>query len=81
MTVIRLWAGRLVMVGFLFADDFVFHYYNSHLPELAGDYHGLEGLRSFFERLKDASDGAFHVQPISLTLSETSWWPPSPRTP
>ena len=35
----------------LFADDFVWHYFNPHLPELAGDYAGLDGLRSFFQKL------------------------------
>lgn len=51
----------------LFADDFVFHYYNTRLPDLAGDYHGLDGMRSFFMRLHETSGGTFHVEPVSLT--------------
>ena len=32
----------------IFADNFVFHYYNPKLTELEGDYRGLEELKSFF---------------------------------
>lgn len=66
-------AGALISTGFansdedLFGDDFVFHFFNPHLPELAGDHHGLNGLASFFERLRDASDSGFHNEPHSLT--------------
>jgi ketosteroid isomerase-like protein len=66
-------AGKLLASGFrepdegLFADDFVFHYFNSRLPELAGDYQGLEGMRDFFARLHQLSEGTFHVRPVSLT--------------
>ena len=65
--------GALIGTGFadpdegLFADDFVFHFYNPHLPDFAGDHHGVEGLRSFFERLHRASDTGFRNQPHSLT--------------
>jgi hypothetical protein len=66
-------AGSLIATGFanpdedLFADDFVFHFFNPHLPELAGDHHGLDGLSSFFERLREGSDSGFHNEPHSLT--------------
>ena len=66
-------AGELIASGFsepdedLFADDFVFHYFNKQLPELNGDYHGLDGMRSFFERLQTASKGSFRIEPISMT--------------
>ena len=66
-------AGALIVSGFsepdedLFADDFVLHFFNPHLAELAGDHHGLGGLRSFFERLGRASDSGFRVDPHSLT--------------
>ena len=65
--------GPLIATGFanreedLFADDFVFHFFNQRLPELAGDHHGLDGLASFFERLGEASDSGFHNEPHSLT--------------
>ena len=66
-------AGSLIATRFasreedLFADDFVFHFFNPHLPELAGDHHGLDGLASFFERVGEASDSGFHNEPHSLT--------------
>lgn len=51
----------------LFADDVVFHFFNQHLPELAGDHHGFDGIRELFERLREASDVGFHNEPRSLT--------------
>lgn len=51
----------------LFADDFVFHFFNPRLPELAGDHYGLDGLCNFFERLREASNTGFHNEPHSLT--------------
>ena len=65
--------GALISTGFanhdedLFADDFVFHFFNPRLPELSGDHHGLDSLRSFFERLQQGSDTGFHNKPHSLT--------------
>ena len=65
--------GPLIRTGFadcdddLFAADFVFHFLNPNLPELAGDHHGLDGLRTFFERIREASDTGFHNEPHSLT--------------
>lgn len=51
----------------LFAKDVVFHYFNSRLPELQGDYVGLTGVQSFFSKLAEQSRGTFKVNPISLT--------------
>lgn len=51
----------------VFADDFTFHYFNAQLPELEGDYEGLDGVRGFFERLQTHSGGTFSVQGHSLT--------------
>jgi ketosteroid isomerase-like protein len=65
--------GTLITTGFadgdqdLFADDFVFHFFNPRLPELAGDHNGFEGLRSLFERLREGSDSGFENEPHSLT--------------
>jgi ketosteroid isomerase-like protein len=65
--------GSLIRDGFaearpdLFADDFVFHFFNSQLPELAGDHHGYDGFRRFFADLGDASETGFHNEPHSLT--------------
>ena len=66
-------AGSLIAAAFanrdedLFADDFVFHFFNPHLPKLAGDHHGLDGLASFFEQVRETSDSGFHNEPHSLT--------------
>ena len=60
--------GALIGTGFadpdedLFAPDFVFHF-NPHLPELDGDHHGLDGVRSPFERLQQTSDTGYHNEP------------------
>lgn len=51
----------------LFADDVVFHYFNPHLPDLEGDYLGLDGLRSFFEIVRQKTRGTFRVQPVKIT--------------
>ena len=66
-------AGVLIRTGFadgheqVFAEDAVFHFVNPQLPDLAGDHHGLDGIRSFFERLREKSDAGFRQQPHSLT--------------
>jgi len=65
--------GQLIQTGFadpddgLFADDFVFHFVNPSLPELAGDYHGRDGMADLFARLGQTSDAGFHNEPHSLT--------------
>jgi ketosteroid isomerase-like protein len=65
--------GALIGTGFahpdedLFAPDFVFHFVNPQLPDLDGDHHGLDGMRSLFERLQQTSDTGFHNEPHSLT--------------
>jgi len=51
----------------LFAEDFVWHYFNSHLPDLEGDYVALGGLQAFFEKLGGVTGGTFEVEPISIT--------------
>ncbi len=50
-----------------FAPDFVFHFFNPQLPDLAGDHHGLDGVRSLFAELRERSDTGFRNQPHSLT--------------
>ena len=51
----------------LFAEDFVWHYFNPNLPEVEGDYVGIGGLRKFFARLAGGTGGTFRVEPISAT--------------
>ena len=50
-----------------FAEDFVWHYFNPRLPDLQGDYVGLTGLQTFFEKLGAITGGTFQVEPISIT--------------
>ena len=51
----------------VFAEDAVFHYFNPKLPELQGDYVGLAGIRTFFEKVGGVSAGTFRIEPVSLT--------------
>ena len=51
----------------VFAEDFVWHYFNPRLPDLQGDYVGVAGLQEFFAKLAATTDGTFKVKPISVT--------------
>ncbi|MEM1281862.1 MAG: nuclear transport factor 2 family protein [Cyanobacteria bacterium P01_H01_bin.152] len=46
----------------LIADNFVWHYFNPNLPELAGDYMGLSGLEAFFQKLSTLTQDTFRVE-------------------
>ena len=48
----------------VFADNFIWHYFNPKWPELAGDYHGVSGLKAFFLKLNQSDKGTLHVEPI-----------------
>lgn len=50
-----------------FTEDLVWHYYNPRLPDLAGDYRGVSGLKRFFETLSGFTGGTFVRQTISVT--------------
>lgn len=49
------------------SDDFVWHYFNPKLPDLEGDYVGVEGFKRFFAILAEKTGGTFTVEPISAT--------------
>lgn len=51
----------------ILTEDFVWHFFNPLLPEIQGDYVGLEGLQSFFDRLAAQTQGTFQVQPFAVT--------------
>jgi len=51
----------------LFADDFVWHYFNPNLPDVEGDYVGVDGLKNFFATIAQKTGGTFKVQPVSAT--------------
>ncbi len=44
----------------------MFHYINPRLPDLQGDYVGINGIRSFYEKLGAVTAGTFQVEPISI---------------
>lgn len=48
----------------LFSDDFVWHYFNPKLPELEGDYRGVQELKDFFAKLFQMSKGGFNVNVV-----------------
>ena len=52
----------------LFAKDFIWHYFNKELPELHGDYHGVEGFAAFFQKMGKNTNGTFKVNVISTIL-------------
>ena len=49
----------------LFSDDFVWHYFNPKLPDVEGDYLGVDGLKKFFAIIAGKTGGTFRVEPIS----------------
>lgn len=49
----------------VFSDDLVWHYFNPKLPDIQGDYVGLAGLQSFFEKVGGTTKGSFKVHPGS----------------
>ncbi|MEP1095889.1 MAG: nuclear transport factor 2 family protein [Cyclobacteriaceae bacterium] len=48
----------------ILTEDAVFHYYNPKLPDMQGDYVGLEGFKAFFEEIGKRSKGTFKVNPV-----------------
>ena len=63
----RLDLGDLASAKDLFAEDVVWHYFNANLPEVQGDYVGLDGIRSFFKTISEKTRGTFKVEPVSVT--------------
>lgn len=51
----------------LFAPGFVWHYFNTELPDLNGDYVGVAGLATFFNKLAGDTAGTFRIKPLSIT--------------
>ena len=48
----------------IFADNFIWHYFNPKLPDLEGDYRGVEGLKSFFTKLDEITNSSFQSNVI-----------------
>ncbi|MEM9671029.1 MAG: nuclear transport factor 2 family protein [Bacteroidota bacterium] len=51
----------------ILAEDAVWHFFNPLLPDVQGDYVGLQGFQEFFEKMGGRTDGTFHVNPVSAT--------------
>lgn len=62
----RLDFGHLDRSAELFAENFVWHFFNPRLPDVEGDYVGLSGLQSFLEKLGTLTEKTFAVKPISV---------------
>jgi uncharacterized protein len=63
----RLDLRDLASAGDLFAQDVVWHYFNPNLPDLQGDFFGLDGIRTFFQTIGEKTRGTFRVKPVSAT--------------
>jgi predicted SnoaL-like aldol condensation-catalyzing enzyme len=48
----------------VFADNFIWHYFNPRLPELEGDHIGIDGLKGFFAKLSEKSNSSFQQKLI-----------------
>ncbi len=50
----------------ILAEDAIFHFCNSELPDVQGDYVGPKGFETFFKKMAQNTDGTFKVNPISI---------------
>ncbi|MDH3600151.1 MAG: nuclear transport factor 2 family protein [Candidatus Tectomicrobia bacterium] len=62
----RLDLDNMAAAAALFAQDVVWHFFNPLLPDVQGDYAGLTGVRTFFEKIRARTDDTFQVEPISM---------------
>ncbi|MBQ0732769.1 nuclear transport factor 2 family protein [Aquimarina celericrescens] len=58
---------NIAVAAEVLAEDAVWHYFNPKLPDVHGDYKGLEGFKTFFEKMARRTKGTFKVNPISAT--------------
>lgn len=61
----RLDLGKMEACAAVMTQDFVWHYINPVMPELHGDYEGIEGFADFFSKLADSTGGTFKLNVIS----------------
>ena len=50
----------------LYTKGYVWHFFNEQLPNVQGDYVGVEGLQAFFEKLATVTGGTFQVEPVAI---------------
>lgn len=48
----------------IISEDFVWRYFNRELPELEGDYRGIDGLKGFFTKLGERTGGSFQARVV-----------------
>ena len=48
----------------IFADHFVWHYFNPKLPEIQKEHLGVSGLKEFFSKMNIACNGKLQVNPV-----------------
>ncbi|MCY6383489.1 nuclear transport factor 2 family protein [Hoeflea prorocentri] len=63
----RLDLSNLAGSADLISPDFVWHFFNPKLPDVEGDYAGLQGLQTFFQKMGGTTGGTFRVEPVSIT--------------
>ena len=51
------------------AKDVVWHFFNPLLPDIQGDYVGLNAVQEFFAKMAQQTAGSFRVNPISVTAT------------
>ena len=51
----------------LFAENAVWHFFNPKLPDVQGDYAGINGIEAFFAKLTALTQGSFHIEPVNAT--------------
>ena len=56
----------------LFSDDFVWHFFNPKLPDVQGDFVGVDGLKSFFAAMAGKTEGSFNVCRCRSHMSGTN---------
>lgn len=49
----------------LFSNDFVWHYFNPSLPDVEGDYFGVEGLKRFFKIIAGETNSTLKIELVS----------------
>jgi len=63
----RLDLTNMVASAEVLAKDFIWHYFNLELPEINGDYHGINGFADFFTKMARNTGDTFKVNVISTT--------------
>ena len=58
---------RDIATSNVFSADVVWHFFNSTLPDIQGDFVGLAGVQAFFQKIGEVTGGTFKVDPITST--------------